>query len=356
MRPFIQAALQQELENGAALLLTGAATRRYVTGFPSSAGAVLITRQGGQFFVDFRYAEKARAMVSTLTVCLSENLYKEVGEQLRRQSISRLYVETTALTAAALKGWRQALAGIDIPDDNRFDHLLARLRSVKHREELACIRQAQALTDETFSYILDRLAVGRTEREIALDIEFYMRRQGSEGAAFDFIVVSGKHSSLPHGVPTDKPLTRGDFVTMDFGAVVGGYCSDMTRTVAIGFADDHMRQVYDTVRRAQETALAAIRPGAVCREVDAAARDRIRQAGYGDCFGHGLGHSLGLEIHESPACNTRCDTVLQPNMVMTVEPGIYLEDRFGVRIEDLVVVTPDGHDNLTRSPKQLLIV
>ena len=356
MRGAILAALQQELNSNEAVLLTGAATRRYVTGFPSSAGAVLVTPQGGWFFIDFRYVEKARTVVDTLTVCLSQNLYKEVGHQLRAQGISRLYVETTVLSVAALKGWRQALEGVDIPEDDRFDQLLTRLRSIKHPQELSCIRQAQALTDETFSYILNRLSVGRTEREIALDMEFYMRQQGSEGVAFDFIVVSGKNSSLPHGVPTDKPLEKGDFVTMDFGAVVGGYCSDMTRTVAIGSADEEMRRVYDTVRRAQEAALAAIRPHAVCRDVDAAARELIDKAGYGGCFGHGLGHSLGLEIHEDPACNTRCDTVLQPHMLMTVEPGIYLENRFGVRIEDLVVVTPDGYDNLTRSPKELLIL
>ena len=356
MRAAILTALQRELENEAAVLLTGAATRRYVTGFPSSAGAVLVTPQGGWFFIDFRYVEKARATVDTLTVCLSQNLYKEVGEQLRAQGLSRLYVETTILSAAALKGWRQALTDIHISDDDRFDRLLTRLRSIKHPQELQCIRQAQAITDDTFAYILDRLTVGRTEREIALDMEFYMRRQGSEGVAFDSIVVSGKNSSLPHGVPTDKPLERGDFLTMDFGAAVGGYCADMTRTVAIGTADEEMRRVYHTVRQAQEAALAAIRPDAVCRDVDAAARQLIDEAGYAGCFGHGLGHSLGLEVHEDPACNTRCDTLLQPNMLMTVEPGIYLENCFGVRIEDLVVVTSEGYDNLTRSPKELLII
>lgn len=348
--------LQKQLAPTEAVLLTGGFTRRYVTGFPSSAGAVLITPTDGRFLIDFRYVEKARQVVKNLTVCLSTDLKAEVAEQLKAQGITRLYVETTVLSAAALKGWREALAGVDIPDDDRFDRLLGDCRCIKSAQELACIRQAQALTDDTFAYILDRLTPGRTEREVALDMEFYMRKQGADGVAFDFIVVSGKNSSLPHGVPSDKPLERGDFVTMDFGAAVNGYCSDMTRTVAIGAADEEMRRVYDTVRRAQEAAFTAIRPGVVCKDVDAVARTLIDEVGYAGRFGHGLGHSLGLEIHENPAFNTRCHTVLQTGMVMTVEPGIYLEDRFGVRIEDMVAVTADGYENLTHSPKDLLIV
>ncbi len=356
MNTTILAALQGALEENAAVLLTGGTTRRYVTGFPSSAGAVLVTPRGGWFLIDFRYIEKARQVVKHLTVCLSKDTRAEVAQLLKEQGLTRLYVETAVLSVAGLKGWRQALPGVDILDDDRFDRLLAKHRRIKSAAELAYIRQAQALTDNTFTYILDRLTPGRTEREVALDMEFYMRRQGSDGVAFDFIVVSGKNSSLPHGVPTDKPLEKGDFITMDFGAAVNGYCSDMTRTVAIGSADEEMRRVYDTVHQAQAAAMAAIRPGAVCRDVDAAARQLIDNAGYAGCFGHGLGHSLGLEVHENPACNTRCEDTLQPGMLMTVEPGIYLENRFGVRIEDMVVVTADGYENLTHSAKDLLIV
>ena len=183
-----------------------------------------------------------------------------------------------------------------------------------------------------------------------------MRERGSEGVAFDFIVVSGKNSSLPHGVPTDKKIEKGDFVTMDFGGVVNGYRSDMTRTVAVGNVTEKQRKIYETVMAAQQASLDMIKPGVACFQVDKAARDIISNAGYGDFFGHGLGHSVGLEIHESPACNTRDKTPLKKGMIMTVEPGIYLPGEFGVRIEDMVVVTDSGYENLTKSPKELVVL
>lgn len=216
------------------------------------------------------------------------------------------------------------------------------------------MKEAQRLTDETFKYITARIEEGRTEREIMLDMEFYMRRLGSEGVSFDFIVVSGKNSSLPHGVPTDKKVERGDFITMDFGAVVGGYRSDMTRTVALGSIDDEQKKVYDTVLKAQLAGIKAVKAGVVCKDVDKISRDIIYSAGYEGCFGHGLGHSVGIEIHERPLFNTRCDTVLKAGMVMTVEPGIYIENKYGVRIEDMVYVTENGCIDLTNSPKELI--
>ena len=212
------------------------------------------------------------------------------------------------------------------------------------------------MTDETFSYILGNISAGRTEREVMLDMEFFMRRLGSEGVSFDFIVVSGKNSSMPHGVPTDKKIETGDFITMDFGAVCGGYRSDMTRTVAVGKVSDKQKEVYDTVLKAQQAAIDFIKPGVVCKEVDRVARDIISEAGYGDCFGHGLGHSVGIEIHEPPACNTVCETVMEKGIIMTVEPGIYIENDFGVRIEDMVVVTDNGCEDLTKSKKELILV
>ena len=210
--------------------------------------------------------------------------------------------------------------------------------------------------EEQSKYILERINPGRTEREIMLDMEFYLRKQGSRGVAFDFIVVSGKNSSLPHGVPTDKEIEAGDFITMDFGAVVNGYCSDMTRTVAIHEVTEEQREVYNTVLEAQNKAFDMIRPGTPCIEIDQAARNHIYQRGYEGCFGHGLGHSIGVEVHESPCFNTRDHTLLQPGMILSVEPGIYLPERFGVRIEDMVHITADGFENLTASPKDLIIL
>ncbi|MFQ8599944.1 MAG: M24 family metallopeptidase [Oscillospiraceae bacterium] len=222
--------------------------------------------------------------------------------------------------------------------------------------EIQKIEQAQALTESTFSHILSVIRAGVTEREIALEMEFFMRRQGADGVSFDFIVVSGNNSSLPHGVPTGKAVEKGDFITMDFGALVDGYHSDMTRTIAVGCVDEEQRRVYDTVLRAQRAALSAIRAGMRCSDADRAAREVIDGAGYAGCFGHGLGHGVGVEIHEAPNLSPRSAEILEPGMVVTVEPGIYIENRYGVRIEDMVVVQKGGCRNLTASPKELIIL
>ncbi len=348
------AALQAALAPHEAMLVESAAARRYLTNFASSDGAVVITPHDAVFLTDFRYIEKARATVTACRVEMAAQPMAQIAALL--DGCDTLYVEPFCTSLRRHAVLAEALEGVAVSTDDRMQRELIALRQRKSPRELAAIRAAQALTDDTFTYILDRIEAGRTEREIMLDMEFYMRRHGSEGVAFDTIVVAGSHSSMPHGVPTDTPVAHGDFVTMDFGAVVDGYRADMTRTVAVGAVTDEMRAVYDTVLTAQTAALAAIRPNAVCRDIDRIARDIIDAAGYDGCFGHGLGHSVGLEIHESPAFNTRCDTPLACGMVMTVEPGIYLDGRFGVRIEDMVVVTDGGCDNLTRSQKELIIL
>ena len=194
------------------------------------------------------------------------------------------------------------------------------------------------------------------ERDIALEIEFFMRKNGASGVSFDLITITGKKTSLPHGIPSDNAVSVGDFVTMDIGCKVNGYCSDMTRTVAVGSVTDEMKTVYDTVLAAQKAALDMLRAGAVCSAADKAARDIIYNAGYEGCFGHATGHSVGLFIHESPTLSASCHDVLQSGMVVTVEPGIYLENRFGVRIEDMVLITDDGVENLTKSDKRLIVL
>ena len=349
-------AIQQELAANEAFLVSSDVNRFYFTGFPSSAGGVVITSRRAVLLIDFRYYEKAKATVTGCEVQLSQRFDSEVLAICRDGGVTSLYVEADGTSLSRFASLQAALEGVEVQRDDRFDAITREMRAVKTAEELACIRKAQEMTDATFTYILDHIRTGRTEREIMLDMEFYMRRLGSEGVSFDFIVVSGKNSSLPHGVPTEKPVERGDFVTMDFGAVYHGYRSDMTRTVAVGEVSDAQRQVYDTVLRAQLAAEKVVRAGMICRDVDKVARDIIYGAGYEGCFGHGLGHSLGVEVHESPAFSPRCDTVLKPGMIMTVEPGIYLENRFGVRIEDMVYVTEEGSLNLTASPKQLITV
>lgn len=348
--------LQKHLNKGQAALITADSNRFYLTGFRSSDGFVFITSDSADFYVDFRYYEMAKSQVTSCNVTMSEKRTDEIKNLLKIHAIDTLFVETRSVSMADFNSYKCICDGVKVNETSFLDDVMCELRSVKNATEIQNIREAQSLTDETFSYILSKIAAGRTEREIMLDMEFYMRKQGSEGVSFDFIVVSGKNSSLPHGVPTNKVVEQGDFITMDFGAVVNGYRSDMTRTVAVGTVSDEQKRVYDTVLAAQNAAFDAILPGATCCDVDKAARDLIDIAGYNGCFGHGLGHSVGIDIHENPSFSPRCKTVLKEGMIMTVEPGIYLENRFGVRIEDMVCITSDGFENLTKSEKNLIIL
>lgn len=229
-------------------------------------------------------------------------------------------------------------------------------RMVKDDAELARLAKAEAIGDAAFSYILDRIKPGITETEIALELEFFMKRQGASRLSFDTIAASGPNSSMPHAQVTNRRVEKGDFVTMDFGCVYQGYCSDMTRTVAVGTPTEEMKKVYQIVLDANLRAMDSIREGVRCSEIDAVARDYIRDCGYGAYFGHGLGHGVGLDIHEEPRFSPKCDVITRENMVITDEPGIYLPGRFGVRIEDLVVVKKDGFETLSRSDKKLIIL
>ncbi len=347
--------IQSHLKKNEALIVISEANRLYFTGFSSSAGTLLITKNSAEFFIDFRYFEKAVKSIRHCNVSLANRLYEQLREYMKAHGIDRVYVESSYITLEQFKSFQSKMPDCTFSIDDEFDRLILQLRSKKTSDELSYIKAAQKITDETFAYILDRIH-GRTEREIMLDMEFYMRKQGSEGIAFDTIVVSGKNSSLPHGVPSNKCVESGDFVTIDFGAVVNGYCADMTRTIAVGQVNEQQFHVYHTVLSAQEAALSAIAPGKVCRTIDNTARSYIAESGFGDYFGHGLGHSVGIEIHETPCFNTVDETRLAPGMVLTVEPGIYLPDQFGVRIEDMVYITENGYENLTASPKNLIII
>ena len=347
--------IQETLQEQQAALIISQPNRFYLTGFSTSDGFVFITKKSAVFLADSRYIEKAKSVVKSCKTMLLYNGIPQIAELCKEQNIDKIYLETDFVSIGAFEKYQKAFEDIEVSADAKISDLILELRSVKSEGELKSIREAQRLTDETFSYILERIEKGRTEKEIMLDMEFFIRKQGSCGVAFDFIVVSGKNSSLPHGVPTDKKIENGDFITMDFGAVVNDYRSDMTRTVAVGTVSDEQRKVYDTVLKAQTKALEAIKSGAVCRDIDKIARDIINKE-YNGCFGHGLGHSVGIEIHESPSFSPRCDTILKPNMVMTVEPGIYLENKFGVRIEDMVFVTEMGCENITKSDKNLIIL
>ena len=339
-----------------AVLVTSPCNRYYFTGMRSTAGTLLITREASYFIIDFRYIEAARKTVSGCQVILQDELYIQLTELMKRHGVKTAAVETSYLSLGQYSRLCKELPSVEILSGEEVDRAILRLRSAKDADELASIKAAQAIAEEGFLHILNYIRPGLTERQVALELEHTMLMRGAEKLSFDTICVSGVNSSMPHGVPGEKAICAGDFVTLDFGVQVNGYCSDMTRTIAVGHVTDEMRKVYDTVLQAQLAALAAVKEGVRCMDVDSAARDLIYSAGYEGCFGHGTGHSVGLEIHENPRFAPKWEDACIPGMVMTVEPGIYLEGKFGCRIEDMVFVGEGYVENLTHSPKELIIL
>ena len=329
---------------------------RYFTGFVTTDDVLVVTRGHACLYADSRYVEAARAGVRGCEVRLLTDMNAQLRDAAAEFGIRTAGFESRRLPYSAAVRLQKTLPGVAFDTGDALSDVIDGLRMIKAPEEIAKIEKAQEITDAAYRHILELIRPGVTERELALEIEYFMKKNGASGPSFDLIVVSGENSSLPHGVPGDRRLREGDFITMDTGAVVDGYCSDMTRTVALGKADPEMKKVYDTVLKAQLAAEQAIRAGEDCGGIDRVARSLIDGAGYKGCFGHGLGHSVGLEIHESPRFSPACHTVLREGMIMTVEPGIYLEGRFGVRIEDLVAVTADGCRIFTKSPKELTVL
>ncbi len=328
--------------------------RRYLTGMKSSAGTLVFTRDAAAFIIDFRYIEKARTVVTTFPVILQNKLYDQIADFFAENKASRILVEADTLTMSDYARFTERMPSLTLLPDDRLSKAITKLRMYKTEEELDFIQKAQDITDKTFSHILNVIKPGVTEREVAVEMEYFMRKNGASALAFDSIVVSGVNSSLPHGVPSDKKIEVGDFVTMDFGAAFNGYCSDMTRTIAVGKISDEQRHVYDTVLTAHLMAMDAIKPGLRYSEIDKVARDYIYANGYEGCFGHGLGHSLGLEVHEEPRFSFACDDIIEAGVIETVEPGVYLEGKFGVRIEDTVLITETGFKSFAHSEKQLI--
>lgn len=284
--------ISSELLKGEAMLITSAPSRQYVTGFKSSAGTVVITKSRAVFFIDSRYHEKAAATIDSCEVILAQKLYDQIKEFLTLEKIELVYTETSFVSVEEYNNLCKRLSPVTVSGDSKLNNLLLSLRSRKDEDEISFIRHSQELTDKTFNHILNFIKIGKTEGETALEMEFFMRSIGAQGVAFDFIVVSGKNSSLPHGVPTDKAFEAGDFITMDFGGIYGGYCSDMTRTVALGYVNEEQKAVYETVLAAQKKGLEVMRAGITGAAADKAARDIIEKAGYGKYFGHSLGHSV----------------------------------------------------------------
>ncbi|WP_438448792.1 M24 family metallopeptidase [Gorillibacterium sp. sgz5001074] len=337
-----------------ALLVTNSYNRRYMTGFTGTSGYVLITSGEAYFLTDFRYMTQAAQQAPDYKIVEHKAKPMEtVKELLDGLGIGRLGFEQQDVSYGLYKSYGEDLEGIELVPTT---FVVEKLRMIKDEQELSVMQEAADLADAAFTHILGYLKPGVSELEIALELEFFLRRNGATSTSFDTIIASGERSALPHGVASERKLGMNEFVKMDFGALYKGYCSDITRTVVLGQPTDKHREIYGIVKEAQETCLAGLRPGMTGAEGDALARDVIKKAGYGDRFGHGTGHSFGLQIHENPRLSPTCDVVLQPGMTVTVEPGIYLPGFGGVRIEDDVVMTETGIRVLTHSTKELLLL
>ena len=337
-----------------AMLVTSAPGERYAVGFEGE-GWVLVSRDGAHYSTDGRYIEAARQQVTGAEIVLTERGQSHLAlarEEIRRRGLKRVGFESGRVSADELGRWKDSLPCELVAAQGLLDGLLA----AKDEEELARMRQAQRITDEAFREILNFIRPGLTEQEVAARLVYELLRRGGRRVSFDPIVAAGANGSMPHAVPGETVIQPGMFVTMDFGCVYEGYCSDMTRTVAVGQPTDEMERVYHTVLEAQRAGIAAARAGVTGSEVDRAARQVIQQAGYGSFFSHSFGHSLGLEIHESPNASPSEQTVFPAGAVISAEPGIYLPGHFGVRIEDVLVLREGGCEDITQSPKKLIVL
>ncbi len=337
-----------------AFVITGGANRVYLSGFTGDNGILAILPDGEHLFTDFRYLEQAEEQAPEFILHRSGRwLLPEFGAWLGEQNLGKIGFEADHLRVAEYRVLEQY-----VPADKLCAQsgLVERIRAVKEPEEIEEITNAAAITDRVWEKMLHLIKPGVSERDLAAELDYLLRREGADGTAFDSIVASGPRGALPHATPTRKALALGEFVTFDFGARLRGYASDMTRTVGLGRLGGKEREIYRIVAEAQAMALEALRPGMTGCEVDAVARGYIQEAGYGGYFGHGLGHSVGLEIHEEPRLSPTGEERLEAGMVVTIEPGIYLPGFGGVRIEDLVVVTEGGCRRLSRSAKELRVL
>ena len=337
------------------LLLTSRYSRMYAAEFDIAEGVAVVSAQGARYFTDSRYIESAQKNLKGFEVVeigLNNPMMQALKATLDEFGVETLGFEDEYLTVAELNGFEAALPVKFVPLQKEINAF----RASKEDWELARMRKAQEITDRAFTEVCTRIHTGMTEKELEAELIYCLYKNGAEGLSFDPIVVSGPNTSMPHGVAGSRVLQDGDFVTMDFGCVYEGYCSDMTRTVAVGQPTDEMERVYHTVLEAQRAGIAAARAGVTGSEVDRAARQAIQQAGYGSFFSHSFGHSLGLEIHESPNASPSEQTVFPAGAVISAEPGIYLPGHFGVRIEDVLVLREGGCEDITQAPKNLIVL
>ena len=336
-----------------AMLITSEPGEFYAIGFHGE-GVALVTKGANYYFTDSRYIEACQNQVTDCAIAMPEGRsYKdEVADLVAKHGVQKLGFEDQYMSVADYNAWTGAVKAEFVP----AGALITQLRAYKDQEELDRMIQAQRISEKAFEEILKFIKPGVTEKEIAAKLEYDMIRFGAEKMSFDPIVASGPNGSMPHAIPGDRKVRNGDFITMDFGCKFGGYCSDMTRTVALGEPTEEMKTVYATVLEAQLAGIAAARAGAVGADVHEAARKVIADAGYGAYFGHGFGHSLGYEIHEEPRFSPSCKEVIGAGATLSAEPGIYLPGKFGVRIEDVVILEENGCTDITKAPKELIIL
>ena len=334
-----------------AIFITSQTNHRYFTKFDNGDGCLLITKKNAYAFEDFRYTEIANKLLKDVynVIQLKGKRSEWLGNIIKSENIGSIGIEDFSMSISAFASLKSDLPNVEFKN---VGATISLLRQVKDEWEIEQIRQAQKITDLAFEHILNVISTNMTETDVAAELEYFMRKHGAEDKSFETISISAEKTSLPHGVPENIKLKNG-FFTMDFGATVNGYHADMTRTICIGKADEEMKKLYNTVLDAQLAGLAYLKAGIVCRDADKVARDIIDKD-YKGLFGHSLGHSVGLEIHEVPCLAPTFDAILVPNNVVTVEPGIYVAGKYGCRIEDLVVIKENGIENLTKSPKNLI--
>ncbi|ADQ14830.1 M24 family metallopeptidase [Halanaerobium hydrogeniformans] len=340
--------------NISCFLITKKENVRYLSNFTGTAGRILITEKDNFFITDFRYLEQVSEQCENFTIKeISSNFIDKFAEFLRSLNIKKMAFESKDINYKMYQDFKDKLKLEELlPQES----LIEELRMIKEKSEIKKIKKAVAIADQGFEFLLNFIEAGKTEREIALELEFFMKSQGGEAKAFDFIVASDKRGALPHGVASNKVVEKGAFITIDFGCVYQGYHSDITRTIALGEVSDKHKEIYKIVLAAQQKVISEIKAGLSCVEADKIARDYIEQAGYKDNFGHGLGHGIGLEIHEDPRLSPTSDGVLKAGMVVTDEPGIYISEFGGVRIEDDLLITEAGCEVLNSAPKELIVL
>lgn len=335
------------------LLITSEFNRRYMTNFTGSAGVVLISEENAQFITDFRYVEQATAeCVGYEIVKHLGSIPAEVAEQAKKLGIKKLGFEQDHLTFSAYKAYEKAVEGELVPVSEAIENL----RLIKTDAEIKILKEAAKIADAAYQHIIDFIRPGLTELEVSNELEFFMRKAGATSSSFDIIVASGYRSALPHGRASDKVIEKGDIVTLDYGAYYNGYISDITRTLAVGNPDEKLKEIYAIVLEAQLRGVSGIKAGIPGVAADALTRDYITEKGYGEYYGHSTGHGIGLEVHEGPGLSSKSGIILEPNMVVTCEPGIYIPGLGGVRIEDDLIITKDGNELLTHSTKELIIL